>query len=217
MKKIILLIFIFSIHLGYTQSLEKEDFVIDVQMGLPNLSYFRSSISEGNHFFDQGSQTKKTHKSIGQFIVNAEFFLTDKMGLSIGANYGYYYDYNEFKNTTYSGNTNTSVTELYFTERKLNRYRIYIGPNFHLLRNERLDTYFGFKAGVKFLKIKVNDNLPQDLKYLGYDDRQFEFPVGLRICYGLRFFPTNNIAINTEFGLGGPLVSLGLSYKLTNN
>ncbi len=217
MKKIIFYLFIILPSIGISQSLEKEDFVIDIQMGIPNLSYFRSTINGVNHFLDPNSQMIEKHKSIGQFIINSEFFLTDKFGFTIGGNYGYYYDYKEFEETIYDGNTNTSSTVIYFAERILHRYRFYIGPNFHFIRSDRLDTYLGLKGGIKSYKIKTKDNLTPDLKYLGFENSTFEFPVGFRVCYGLRFFPTEHLAINTEFGLGGPLLSFGLTYKVTNN
>jgi len=200
-----------------SQPLEKEDFVVELQMGLPNLSYFRSKINNLNHI-SFSNTSNDMHKSIGQFILNSEFFLTDKLGISLGFNYGYYYDYLETQETIYDGNSNQYITNIYFTEKKTNRYRVYIGPNFHFIRTDRLDTYFGIKAGIKQSKIIVNDNYPNNGNYYNaYTEDYFEIPVGLRICYGLRYFVTDKIAINTEFGLGGPLVSLGLTYKLTNN
>lgn len=194
------------------QALEEKDLVIDAQMGYPNLSYWKSGASFSHLSF--GNESDNIHKSIGQFILSTEFFLTDKIGLSIGGNFGYYYDYQEWQQTVYDGNTGEYTTNTYFSELRTTRFRFYVGPHFHLLRSERLDTYFGTKVGIKKSYFNERNNYPDGSgqNYIG-----FEFPVGLRLSYGLRYFVTEEFAINTEFGLGGPLVSFGLSYKIKTN
>ena len=39
-------------------------------------------------------------------------------------------------------------------------------------------------------------------------------PFSLRLCYGYHYFFNYNWGIHGEVGLGGPLLSLGLSYKI---
>jgi hypothetical protein len=38
-------------------------------------------------------------------------------------------------------------------------------------------------------------------------------PFSMRLCTGIRYYFSDNIGANMELGLGGPLVSLGLSLK----
>ena len=217
MKNLITLLVFIVFYNGhsFSQALEKDDFVIDVQMGYPNLSFWKSGYSGLSHL-SLVSNPSDIHKSIGQFILTSEFFLTDKIGLALGVNYGYYYDYNEYIEESY--NNGEYITNTYYREKKTNRLRIYIGPNFHLVRTERLDSYFGIRAGIKKSFFSSNDNFPpNNTSIYSYNDFEFEFPIGLRIAYGLRYFLTESLGFNVEFGLGGPLVSAGLTYKITNN
>lgn len=211
MKYFLVLIALVFINTIKAQPLEKNDFVVELGMGYPNLSYFKSNIGNLFHFNGLGTNQNEEHKSIGQFIANSEFLLTDKLGFSLGVNYGYYYDYNEVSTTVYDGNSNTSTTQTYFYERKTNRLRIYLGPTFHLLRTDRVDSYLGIKLGIKQNFYDYNSNDPNP----NFNTELNLFPVGFRLSYGFRIFLTEYWAIHAKLGLGGPAVSFGLTYKLT--
>lgn len=219
MKKIRIIIFFIAIiqNYAFAQPLGEKDFVIEAHMGYPNLSYFKSNIQSLTHFNGTLNNDSEVFRSIGQFIVNADFFLTDMLSLSVGANYGYYYYYQEIEESIYDGSTGQYTVNTYFAEKQTHRFRIYLGPNFHLLRTDRLDSYFGIKAGIKRTNIITNDNFPNNSSYFGFNDTEIEFPVGLRLCYGMRYFVTHNLAISTEIGLGGPAITFGITYKLTDN
>jgi len=218
MKKKFLLIFCFflTLNLSFSQALKKEDFVVEFQMGYPNLSYWKSGYSGLFRLGNPNINNNDIHKSIGQFVFNSEFFLTDKIGLALGFNYGYYYDYYETEIEEYDQNTQQFTVNTYFSEKKTHRYRIYIGPNFHLIRTERLDSYLGLKVGIKRYNINRKDNFPENGSYYNFSDIEFEIPVGLRVSYGLRYFFTESLALSTEFGLGGPMLTFGLTYRVTN-
>lgn len=218
MKKVSLffiVIFLFSIN-SFTQVFEEGDFVVDAQIGFPNISYVKTQINSLSHLSLSPNSSNVKNKSIGQFIINSEFFITETVGMNISFNYGYYYDYYEREESIYDGNTNTTITNVYFYEKQTHRFRLYIGPHFHLTRTEKLDTYFGVKAGLKQSKIIVNNNDPNNIIFNEFEELNL-IPVGLRVCYGLRYLVGERLLLNTEFGLGGPVVSVGISYKITKN
>ena len=39
-------------------------------------------------------------------------------------------------------------------------------------------------------------------------------PVSARIALGMRYYFNNNIGINSELGIGGPMLSVGVSVRL---
>lgn len=39
-------------------------------------------------------------------------------------------------------------------------------------------------------------------------------PVSARICTGLRYYFSPNVGVNMELGLGGPMISAGISCKI---
>jgi hypothetical protein len=53
--------------------------------------------------------------------------------------------------------------------------------------------------------------------FLGFHDLSnsfaFAYPYSARIAYGMRVYPQENVGFNFELGLGGPLVSAGISVR----
>lgn len=207
MKALILFCFT-SINLAsFGQAFEKNELIVEVGMGFPNLSYFRSTVASGGHFYGIGSQEERIHKSYGQFIASSEYLMTDKIGFEIGFHYGKYYDYRTTTQEIFTQNAVT--TQTYFYEQKTNRLRVYLGMNFHVIRTERLDSYFGIKCGIKKTFIDYESNDPNNSS-----PSEFEIPFGLRATYGIRYFINQNWGLHTEMGLGGPVITFGLTYKL---
>lgn len=190
--------------------IEQDDFVVELGMGYPNLSYFRSTAGNIFHIDGFGLANENIHKSTGQFILNSEFMLTDKLGFALSMNYGNYYDYSTTELSVFDGNSGTYNTTTYFYEQKTHRFRFYVGPNFHLFRSSKVDSYLGIKVGVKESIIEQNSNDPNFTP-----SSEYEIPVGFRLSYGFRIFINEYLAVHTKLGLGGPAVSFGLTYKLT--
>jgi len=211
MKRILALLILSSItRLSFAQPLEEKDLIVELGMGYPNLSYLRTNFDNLIHFSGLSNNIKNENKSIGQFIVNSEYMLTDKLGFALGINYGYYNNYSEESITIFNGNTNTSETKVYFYNQKIHRIRVYLGPTFHVLRTENLDSYIGIKVGIKKSIFDQSSNNP-DVNF----GNNFELPVGFRLSWGFRIFLNEYWAIHAKVGLGGPAISFGLTYKLT--
>lgn len=62
-----------------------------------------------------------------------------------------------------------------------------------------------------FLTIESDD--------IGFNNDKVKFsgsllPISMRLCTGIRYYFTPNIGLNAEIGVGGPIVSGGLSIKI---
>jgi hypothetical protein len=91
--------------------------------------------------------------------------------------------------------------------------RVQVRMNFHFLASNAMsDSYLGVGFGTnnKWKKISENGNVIEKIS----GSEAVIFPFSLRLCYGYRYFFNYNWGINGEVGLGGPLLSLGLSYKI---
>ena len=114
----------------------------------------------------------------------------------------------------------------YEGQRTQTRLRLQARMNFHLpISQPNADSYIGlgFGSNNRWLKdyIKVVDST--DLSYPNFDwvlQRKISgkdailIPFSMRVCYGYRYYFNYNLGIVGEIGIGGPLLSFGLSYKL---
>jgi len=95
---------------------------------------------------------------------------------------------------------------------KVPRFRTTILANFHVLPAEsRSDLYF--TLGIGFNKVRarlyLDDNLIDFSKRLG----TISMPLAYRMSAGYSYHFTENIGVFTEVGLGGPLLSAGLTAR----
>ena len=95
------------------------------------------------------------------------------------------------------------------TDFKMVRQRIHLRFNYHFGNTDHLDLYAGLGVGTntRTFDWKVNDT-----EFLG-GDRGSLLKVSARLCFGVRYYFTENIGIMTEIGLGGPVISVGPSIK----
>jgi hypothetical protein len=101
----------------------------------------------------------------------------------------------------------------YKGQRTQTRLRLQARLNFHIpISQPNADSYIGlgFGSNNRWVKDYKNGVLDRELK--GAD--AILIPFSMRVCYGYRYFFNYNLGIVGEIGIGGPLVSLGLSYKL---
>ena len=95
---------------------------------------------------------------------------------------------------------------------KIPRFRTTILANFHVLpATSRSDLYF--TLGIGFNKVRtrlyLNDNLIDFSKKLG----TISMPLAYRTSVGYSFHFVENVGIFTEIGLGGPIISAGLTAR----
>ena len=95
----------------------------------------------------------------------------------------------------------------------MQRVRAQLRFNYHFnITNPALDSYIGVGAGTNNRFRATLENGVDITDNDGLSNFTL-LPFSLRIAAGLRYYFTDNIGLNTEIGLGGPIVSAGLSIK----
>lgn len=188
--------------------------IIDPYYGFPN---FGKSFYKSIETSDKTSNFKAS--GIGPLGLRAEYLISDKIGI------GFDFIYNSNRITYTSVDTTTTYDENFDPiyevktseyERLMNRIRVHARINFHFdISNPNLDGYFGIGAGTnnRFRKFWIDGAVDTDESTTDISKITL-MPVSMRICTGLRYYFTPNIGANMEIGLGGPLLSAGLSVKI---
>ena len=96
---------------------------------------------------------------------------------------------------------------------KMTRMRGHFRFNYHFCNSKRWDIYCGLGVGLNNRKHKFTAqfHLLQDWNL----SKAFSgsYPYSARTCLGIRFYPTKVVGLSMELGLGGPLVSGGISVR----
>ncbi len=202
MKKIVLsLMLLVSASNLFSQAVSTGNFIFDAYYGAPN---FGKSIYQS---IEDASTTKNfTATGVGPMGLRGEYMIGETFGLGFDV----IYNSNNIKYTQIDS-LNPSYTYNY--ERTMNRLRVQLRFNFHFnVTNPNLDAYFGVAAGTntRYRKVYVDGVESTTDTFSGSGAL---FPFSLRVCTGMRYYFNQYIGLNAEIGLGGPLVSAGLSVK----
>lgn len=192
------------------QALSQGSVVVDAYYGFPNL---------GKSFYKnlEDASNVEGYKAtgVGPLGIRGEYMISDRIGLGVDL----IYNSNRITyvqiDSTYNGNTDTYTVTRNESERLMQRLRVQARINFHFeVNNPDLDAYFGIGAGTnnRFRKYWENGVEVEDTYTSGASNLTL-VPVSFRLCTGLRYYFTENIGVNMEIGLGGPLISGGLSMK----
>lgn len=96
---------------------------------------------------------------------------------------------------------------------KIPRYRVMANMNFHFLKAySRSDLYLSLGLGVNKVKPKLYID-GQNLQFLNRYIGRISFPLAYRISMGYAFHFTENFGVFSEVGLGGPIISGGLTAR----
>jgi hypothetical protein len=181
--------------------------IIDPYYGFPNFGKsFIQAVEDAN---PNASNTKIG--GIGPAGLRAEYMVSDRIGLGFDV----IYNSNSLSFTTLdtvgmdgSGN---AVTETLEYDYKMQRVRAQVRINYHFdISNPNFDSYIGLGAGTnnRFRTTLENG------KEVSADLADFTLlPFSMRLCVGARYYFTDNLGLNLEIGLGGPIISGGLSVR----
>lgn len=195
---------LFSAANANAQGVEKGNFMFDLYYGAPNIgkSVAKSFTADANNYKSNNA------RGIGPAGVRFEYMLSDNFGLGVD----FIYNSAAFDLKYDSLKQDQTLYKTYTATAKMERVRIHLRFNYHIEMTEDLDVYLGLGAGTNSRVWSIDSNEP------GYEFRNTKMgtllPVSMRFAVGLRYYFTPNIGINTEIGLGGPLVSAGLSIKI---
>ena len=116
----------------------------------------------------------------------------------------YNFHYKDYDNVLKSINVNYGITRMNFAVR----------PLFHYGKSPKLDMYSGFRMGMLTSKLALDVEVPGFIK-----QDIFKFGLGSRVCFqvvgfGIKYYITKNIGINTEIAIGAPYyLSGGLNVR----
>jgi hypothetical protein len=185
----------------FSQAVSTGNFIFDAYYGAPNF---------GKSFFqtieDAAGTQNFTATGIGPLGLRGEYMIGETFGL------GFDVIYNS-NNIKYNQIDSFNTTVINDYERTMNRLRVQMRFNFHFnVTNPNLDAYFGVAAGTntRFRKYYVNGIESTNDSFTGSGTL---IPFSMRVCTGMRYYFNQNFGLNAEIGLGGPLISGGLSVK----
>ncbi len=205
MKKVITVIAMsFAATFGMNNSavaqVEQGNFIIDAYYGYPN---FGKKLADGVNT----ASSEITIGGIGPAGIRLEYMLADNFGLGID----FIYNSTNLSFTADSLNNDGTVFRTYDVKTSMQRIRVMLRANYHFVQTDVMDAYVGFGAGTNNRIWGLETDFPN------YNDQSFgatALPVSARIALGTRFYFTQNIGLNVELGIGGPLISGGLSIKI---
>lgn len=200
-----LILFFSFISVGLTNravaQVEQGNIIIDGYYGFPNLmtGLLRSiATNASTTSFD----LKVT--GVGPFGGRLSYMATDNIGIGLDvfyANSGF-----EYSDTIISGNGTR-----YFYKLSNPRPRFLARVDYHFNIAEKVDMYAGAGIGYSTAKYKLETNDPTFV-LTQYSTRNL-VPVAYRIAFGTKFYFVKFLGAGVEVGLGGPLVTVGLSGK----
>ena len=190
------------------QANSQGNFIFDAYYGFPNLG---ASIYK-NFENDQGTSSFKA-SGVGPMGLRAEYMVADRFGLGIDVIYNSNTATYIQTDTTQIGSSGQYYTTTNSYERTMQRLRVQARFNIHFnVDNPSFDWYFGLGAGTnnRVRTVYRNGAEIEDDWDLG---NLVAFPVSMRVCLGARYYFTENIGLNAEIGLGGPVLSAGASFR----
>ena len=206
-KYLVFFIFLFtkftvSSHISFTSNQ-----LIESYLGFPNLGRLSAQITDTSILEKQDQK----FSGIGPSGFRYSYMLSDDFSIGIELMYNALKENYRTSQDVYMNNAWTLINKNMLVSTQ--RLRIHVRMNFHFSAfSDMSDSYLGLGFGTnnKWKKTSENGNVIEKIS----GSEAVIFPFSLRLCYGYRYFFNYNWGIHGEVGLGGPLLSLGLSYKI---
>lgn len=196
---LMLLIFgMFNAPTVLAQPVRNGDATFDLHYGVGSISraFVKAVAEEVNGKFN----------SFGAMGLRFEYMLSDNIGLGFEGNYLKHRAQWQEQYTDFDGQTVTSRAEY-----SAQRIRFMPRFNYHFGMGDNLDSFVGLSAGYLSL---IRNYVYSDPAYVP-ESVSSAIPLAMRISYGMRYFFTDNLGANLEFGIGGGnMIHFGFSFKL---
>lgn len=185
--------------------------VIEAYLGMPNMARLTGGLNLMTAEMNPGEVTK--FKGLAPSGVRYTYMLTENLSFGVDLIYNSSNVTRVKYDTLYDGVSGQWLyTDTTFQDIS-QRIRFHARMNFHIQTGRpEADSYIGIGFGTNNRWIQtIKDG--KTAKIAKGEDASL-LPFSMRICYGYRYFFGYNWGISGEVGLGGPLLSLGLAYKL---
>jgi len=190
---------------AFSQSLFVGNHVIEPYIGFPNVTKYVPMLA-----LSQEPQNVTNYVGLPPSGFRYSYMLTDD--ISFGVDVIFDRSKKEFVSTDTVFQNGGWEYLSYEGQRTQTRLRLQARMNFHIpISQPNADSYFGLAFGTnnRWLKDYKNGVLERELK----GSEAILIPFSMRVCYGYRYYFNYNLGIVGEIGIGGPLLSFGLSYK----
>lgn len=211
MRLLIFTLLLFVAKGSIAQILFSGNHIIEGYFGMPNMA----RLSGGLNFYTADLNTGEVSKfrGIAPSGIRYSYMMSEDISFGLDLIYNSSNITWSTTDTIYNGVTGQWTYQQSSNQTITNRLRCHVRMNFHFqTRTPEADSYFGIGIGTNNRWIReYEDNLL--VQKLTGSNSSF-LPFSMRICYGFRYFFGYNWGINGEVGLGGPLFSVGASYKI---
>jgi hypothetical protein len=190
---------------AFSQSLFVGNHVIEPYIGFPNVTKYVPMLA-----LSQEPENVTSYVGLPPSGFRYSYMLTDD--ISFGVDVIFDRSKKEFVSTDTVFQNGGWEYLSYEGQRTQTRLRLQARMNFHIpISQPNADSYFGLAFGTnnRWLKDYKNGVLERELK----GSEAILIPFSMRVCYGYRYYFNYNLGIVGEIGIGGPLLSFGLSYK----
>ena len=207
-KYLVFFIFLFTKFTVSSQISFTSNQLIEPYLGFPNFGRFSSPLGIDTSILEKKDQE---FSGIGPSGFRYSYMLSDAFSIGIDLMYNTLNEKYRTSQDVFMNNAWTTINKNMLISTQ--GLRVQVRMNFHFLASNAMsDSYLGVGFGTnnKWKKISENGNVIEKIS----GSEAVIFPFSLRLCYGYRYFFNYNWGINGEVGLGGPLLSLGLSYKI---
>lgn len=184
--------------------------IVEGYLGLPNMARFSGGINFFTSEISTGEITR--FRGIAPSGIRYSYMISENFSIGFDLMYNSSNITTSTTDTIYNGITGEWTYQQSTNQNITNRLRFHARMNFHIQTSRpESDSYFGigFGSNNRWIESYKNNVFVEKLK--GSDASIL--PVSMRICYGYRYFFGYNWGVSGEIGLGGPLISLGASYK----
>ena len=206
-KYLVFFIFLFTKFTVSSQISFTSNQLIESYLGFPNLGRLSAQIIDTSILEKQDQK----FSGIGPSGFRYSYMLSDDFSIGIELMYNALKENYRTSQDVYMNNALTLINKNMLVSTQ--RLRVHVRMNFHFLASNAMsDSYLGVGFGTnnKWKKTSENGNVIEEIS----GSEAVILPFSLRLCYGYRYFFNYNWGIHGEVGLGGPLLSLGLSYKI---
>jgi hypothetical protein len=190
----------------FSQSLFVGNHVIEPYIGFPNVTKYVPMLA-----LSQEPENITSYVGLPPSGLRYSYMLTDD--ISFGVDVIFDRSKKDFVSTDTVFQNGGWEYNSYSGERIQTRLRLQGRLNFHLpITQPNADSYIGLGFGTnnRWIKDYKNGVLDRELK----GSNAALIPFSMRVCYGYRYYFNYNLGIVGEIGIGGPLLSFGLSYKI---
>jgi hypothetical protein len=187
------------------QALYQGNIIVDGYLGFPNFGKLVMSSTIQHYSISNISGFPPSG-------FKGEYMISDNIGLGFDMNSNYVKAEYSSRDTTILNDILYVSVNNYITT--MNRFRFQARFNYHFdTYHPFFDSYFGIGIGSNKKKYSSYKNGIDNTKEFT-DEILLILPFSMRVCVGGRYYFSQNFGISGEFGVGGPLISVGLSLKI---